>query len=194
VDELGWREWVGLAALAIAVGVATMFLNPSASESRSASDAATPIATQTAPVVGALPSLPAATPTPIPGKVTAPDNGWFLQYVELDAQGTGFPNGSGAVQSLDLEYKDAPFPDFKDDQWLVRADASLRAVTSGPQQFILEIQGDVTVSIGGRVVAQAVQEATPRLFAVRFDSRAGPVAVSIRARDRSGPFILRWVG
>jgi len=171
-----------------------MFLNPSASESRSAGDAATPIATQTATLPGRLSSAATPAPTPIPGKLTAPDNGWFLQYVELDAQGNEFSNGSGVVQSLDLEYKNAPFPDFKDDRWLVNADASLRAITSGPQQFVLEIQGDVTVSIGGRVVAQAVQEATPRLFAVRFDSPAGPVAVSIRARDRSGPFVLRWVG
>ena len=191
---MGWREWFGLGALAVAVAIAMMFLNPSSSESGSASDAAAPFVTQTLPATAALPTSPVATPTPVPGKVTAPARGWILQYVELDARGSEFPSGSGTVRTLDLEYKTVPFPDFKDNLWLVRADASVHAISSGHQQFVLEIQGDVTVSIGGRVVAQAIQEATPRLFAVRFDSPAGEIPVSITARDRSGPFVLRWVG
>ncbi|MGH2634252.1 MAG: hypothetical protein ACRDG3_12640, partial [Tepidiformaceae bacterium] len=164
--------------------------------SGSASDAAVPLATQTLAATAPLPSAAAVNPTatPIPGKVSAPAQGWFLQYVELDAQGSEFPSGSGTVTTLDLEYKTVPFPDFKDDMWLVRANGSVHAVQSGHQQFVLEIQGDVTVSIGGRVVAQAIQQATPRLFAVRFDSPAGDISVSITARDRSGPFVLRWVG
>jgi len=191
MKNLRLREFVGLGALAIALVFGFIFINPSSGESSSATTAGVHLGLPVVPT----PTAPAQpTPTPAPGRVTQTGAGWFLQYVELDAQGSEFPNGGGVAQTLDLSFPGAPFPDFKDNHWLVRAEGTLRVSTPGLQQFMLQVQGDVTVSVGGKVVAHALPGAGPQLLAVRFEHAPGTVQVKIEARDISGPFKLHWAG
>ncbi len=177
---IGVREVVSLLALALAAGIGLMFLDPSASESKGSPQ----------PVhLGDPPTpTPSATPTPVPVHMVDQPASWLIEYIE---QGFDTPAAQGVGNALAYEYAGAPFPDFKDDRWSMRATATVEVTASGLSGFKLRHQGQLTVKVDGKVVA-ADPGGAERILDVQFDHTPGNADVVIEQRDSGGPFELRW--
>ena len=180
---IGLREVVSLLALALAAGIGLMFLDPSASESKGSPEA---VHLGEPPT----PTLPPASPTPTQQPVHRVEQpgSWLVEYIE---QGFDAPAAQGVDQALAYEYKGAPFPDFKDNRWSMRATATLEVTEGGLSGFKLRHEGQLTVKVDGKVVAQDPGGAE-RIVDVRFEHAPGKVEVVIEQRDSGGPFELRW--
>jgi hypothetical protein len=186
VKGFGIREFFALGALVVAVVIASQFLDPSASESK-----ANPTVVHLGePPTAAIPATPAPTATPVrpPHRLSPPATGWAVGFYE-----TGFtqPADQAFVPDLNFSFPKAPFPDYKDDHWSLRATAQFQ-VEDGPSSFRLRYAGEVTVTVDGTVVASGAPGGTKTLD-VRFDHPAGSATVSIEAKDVSGPFELTWL-
>ncbi len=162
----GPREVVGLVVLAVALVIGFQFIDPSASESRG-------------------PDANSAT------KVKAPTGGWWVQFVELTDSGE-LAGGEGAQPQLDFTFAHAPFPDFGDDRWLLRASAEIE-LAAGFNQLDIEHQGEVRVLIDGQEVLQEAGTGKEQTATVKFNHFPGKARIMVEARDTGGPFAVRFV-
>jgi hypothetical protein len=189
MQGFGVREVVGLAVLGVALVIGYLFLDPSAGESSSAAPGQI---YRGEPVLPTVKVDPTATPTPeLPSKQAKnPAAGWFIQFFEL--HGTDeLENGQGFAPTLDLAFKNAPFPDFKDDQWLVRASADFPV--DGRTALTIEHDGELRVFVDEKEVLHDGDAASPNTVTVKFDHEPGTAHVRIEGRDVSGPFELKFV-
>jgi hypothetical protein len=202
--DLGLREVVGLAALAVALVIGFLFLDPTASESRnetagqiqrgetvvSIPPPAETTAATAQPTVAATPLL-AATPTP-PAKRAASPSSWQVQFYEVAKTGGELLNGGGFVPTLDLTFATAPFPDFHDDAWFVRASADFQ-VAEGRTEITIVHDGDLRVFVDEKEVAHEEDGPSARGRSIVFEHAAGTAQVMIECRDVGGPFRLQFV-
>ena len=180
---IGLREVVALVALGVAAVIGLMFLDPSASESKGNGDA---VHLGDAPTPTLAPAAP--TPTPVPVHRVEQPGSWLIEYIE---QGFDAPAAQGIEQTLAFTVPKAPFPDFKDDRWSMRATGTIAVAESGLAGFKLRHEGQLTVKVDGKVVAQDPGGAE-RVLDVRFEHAAGKAEMVIEQRDSGGPFELRW--
>jgi hypothetical protein len=190
MQGLGRREVVGLAVLGVALVIGYLFLDPSASESSSAAPGQIYLGE---PVVPTAKVAPTATPTPDQpfSKARNPAAGWFIEFFEIHGADE-LASGQGFTPTLDLAFKNAPFPDFKDDQWSVHASADLPV--DGRTQLTVEHEGDLHVYVDEKEVLHDEAGASANTVVVKFDHAPGTAHLRFESRDVSGPFELRFVG
>ncbi len=185
MKSLGIREFVALGALIAAVVIAAQFLDPAASESR-ADPTVVRLGEPSTPTTAATPA-PTATPVAPPHRLGAPTS-WAVNFFE---DGFTQPTDQAFVADLNFSFPKAPFPDYKDDHWSLRATADFE-VEAGASAFRLRHAGEVTVTVDGTTVASEGGGGTKTL-GVRFDHAAGHAVVSIDAKDTGGPFEITWL-
>lgn len=189
MQGLGVREVVGLAVLGVGLVIGYLFLDPSAGESSSAAPGQI---YRGEPVLPTVKVEPTATPTPEPAFSTAknPATGWFIQFYEL--HGTDeLANGQGFTPTLELAFPKAPFPDFKDDSWMVRASADFPV--EGRTQLSIEHDGDLRVFVDDKEVLHDEDASSANTVTVKFDHTPGTAHVRIEGRDTGGPFELKLI-
>ena len=199
--DIGVREVVGLAALAVAIVIGFLFLDPTASESRNTTpgqihlgETVAPTATATALSSTGKPSTtpaPTATATPPAKKASSPVS-WQVQFYEIPKSGGEVLNGEGFVPTLDLSFPGAPFPDFRDDAWFVQASADFE-VAAGRTAITIVHDCDLRVFVDGKEVAHEASGASARGLSVVFEHAAGTARVMVECRDVGGPFRLQYV-
>jgi hypothetical protein len=185
VRHLGIREWVGIAILVAALGLAFVFFDPTSSEG-----SGRPSGTI---LLGDTP-VPTATPTQTPVRVhaaAAPANGWQITYFQQIRAGSDVRDSDTVVPTLDLNYSGPAFPDLKDDAWSVQATGAVN-VEPGRSSVTFETDGAVRILINGSEALKAGDEDGVRKRRVEFDSAGGTVTVQVEVRDTGGPLVLRW--
>ena len=193
---------VGLAALAVALVIGFMFLDPTASESRNNTPgqihlgetvAPTPVETAVA-TTGKPSTTPVATATATPpAKKAGSPASWQVRFYEERKSGGEILNGEGFVPTLDLAFAGAPFPDSRDDAWFARASADFE-VAAGRTQITIVHDCDLRVFVDDKEVAHEASGASGRGRAIVFEHAAGTARVMVECRDVGGPFRLQFVG
>ncbi len=195
IGPLGTREIVALGLLAVAViaGVSVTLLRPDdQAETRAAEER---IAERTAAANPNRNRTPTRTPTPRPTPlpaigIDAPD-GWQIRYESVSSTGGAIPEGQYAIESLNLSFGAAPFPDMKDNQWRVIVAADLNADRPGPWEFTIDYQGSVKVFVGEQLVGEGSSD-KPAKLDIEAPSRYASSSIRIEAADTGGAFLLRW--
>lgn len=179
------REWVGIAALAVAVGVAMSFCNPAAGQDT----------TQRPIELGepVLEATPEPTPTAIPTIDLPAPSEWFVRYLSSAEPGSGVEVGYYFSDTLDVAYDGAPFPDVADDNWAVTATATWPALEAGRYGFTVEHDGALGIATAaGDLLREEPDPPTARQLRIVFEHDGGPLELTLTARDRGGPLALSW--
>lgn len=164
-----------------------MFFAPSASSN----EAPQPISTGE-PVTD-TPARPSRTPeaTEKPSSPLRDPGRWLISIYPGFDPANGVADSAAFYPLLDLAYAGSPGTALRDNNWSVSA--STRAVVpAGRYRFTLQLDGEFEISVGGLQPETGVDAAEPRELTVTFDHPGGALDISILARDRSGPFALRW--
>jgi len=184
--ELRSREWIAIAALAVAVLIAMSFCNPAAGRD----EVHRPISHgETIPSHATPPGTP--TPTPVPATDLAPPVNWFLRYLTSAQPGRGVEDSFGFVETLDVVYETAPYPDLHDNDWVVTASATWE-LPAGRYAFTIERDCEIRIAVAGIEVRSEPDASRPDHLRIVFDHKGGKLQLAITAIDRDGPFLLRW--
>ncbi|MBI2767331.1 MAG: hypothetical protein HYX53_15655 [Chloroflexi bacterium] len=187
MSRLSRRDIGGLVILAAALAVAAAFFSPGSGETARVKDVyfGSPVATATP-----APAAPTPTPTRVPPvAVTEPTGGWNVRFFRGPSSAAA-EDSNRFFTTLDISYPAAPYPDMKDDNWSLTAEANV-ALPAGLHELRLRHKAEVQVFIDGVLIGSDGDSATPQMFAVTFDHPAGPATIRIEARDRSGAFLLQ---
>lgn len=193
MNSLGARELVGLGVLAVALLIGFMYLEPASSDSRHTppgeihlGSTATPVVMPTAtPVVA-----PTATPTPSPTALGAPAGGWIIGYYQDAFSGGSILVSQTGARTVDLAYKTAPFLDFKDDAWSIRATAAYD-LAAGRYAVTVEYQGRLTVTLNDQQLLSEEATVGAKTVSVEFEYAGGQAFIAVEGRDVKGPFRLK---
>jgi hypothetical protein len=184
--ELRSREWIAIAALAVAVLIAFSFCNPAAGRD----EVHRPISHGET-----IPSLTTpqgtATPTPIPATDLATPVNWFLRYLTSAQPGRGVEDSFGFLETLDIAHDAAPYPGLHDDDWVVTASATWE-LPAGRYAFTIERDCEISIAVDDIEVRGEPDASGPDHLRVVFDHEGGKLQLVITAIDRDGPFLLRW--
>ena len=184
MSALGSREWVGLALLLVAGFIAATFLDAGAHDNL---PPRTPVLGQPLDTPTIEPVPTATLPPPV--DVEIPEGSWLVSYYDGDTQD---PYVVNFVETLDLRFDNAPFGDFRDDDWHLEARAELQ-LQPGQQTFTIIHDGAIRVVINGEQVAADGDPADgERSLTVLFPSEGGSTTITVIASDRSGPLVVRW--
>ena len=167
------REGIGLVLFAVALGVGLSVVLPGFS------DGAGPASVSIGPVTGGGSRVLKQPPT------------WTIQYFSIEAIEGSKPAKEVRVSDLSIDVDAAPFAGLKDDDWRVRAEASLTA-PPGNYTFTLEHAGPVQVMANGNVVAQAALALQGEQLVVAFTHPGGTLSLRLDSEDHTGRFVLRW--
>ncbi len=134
-----------------------------------------------------------ATPTPIArphGQELKDPGPWAVTYSPADSQ-PGQPFTEPAPK-LDLPFDRGPHDALPDDHWQLMATAALATLAPGSYHFSIQHDGDVRIYINGQQMANESDRNGTVDLDIDFDHKGGSFEVRIEARDRAGPFVLRW--
>ena len=179
--ELGVREWAGLAALVFGVLLAFVFLDPASSD------------TGGRPPIehGDAPRTPTAVPiTAEPPSLLPTPELWDISFASI-RDGEETVEGGRVVDTLDLAFENAPFPDYRDDSWNVTARTTI-SLGVGSSVFTLEYDCAIRVFIDDREVTSADNPDGPSNLVVTFPHGRGRFDIRIEATDTGGPFRLAY--
>jgi hypothetical protein len=186
MHSLGRREVVGLVVLAVALAIGFLFLNPAASESTNGEKGAVHLGETVTPTPV---TTPTATATPPPAALPAPAAGWLVEFFEVSPTGGSLQNGQGVAQSVDMTFAGAPFPDFKDDKWFVRATNAF-TLEGGTYKLTITHDCDLHVSVDGTEIANDPDGAEAKTADIVFQHAKGRAEIVVECRDVGGPFRL----
>lgn len=184
--DLRSREWIAIAALAVAVLIAFSFCNPAAGRD----DVHRPISHgETMPAEASPRGTP--TPTPVPTTDLAAPVNWFLRYLTSAQPGRGVEDSFGYIETLDIDYETSPYPGLHDNDWVVTASATWE-LPAGRYAFTIERDCEISIRIDDVEVRSERDASVADHLRVVFDHEGGKLQLTITAIDREGPFLLRW--
>jgi hypothetical protein len=193
---VGLREWVALGVLAVAGVLGFMFFDPSSTDG---SNKEVP-RDRTIEVIGSTNGAPITTPsatvqptaTPVPAaKLGEPGGSWQIAYYESSKPGEGVRGAQGFAASLDMDYSNQPFPDFRDNDWRAVATQSME-LSAGRYAFALEVDGALRVQAGDAILIDTPDSPERQTRTLEFDHKGGRLLLTIEIRDTGGPVFLRW--
>ncbi len=181
---------MGLGALAVALVLGFIYLDPASGESRrpveiSLGQTPTPI-----PTVG--PTQVPPTPRPTPVALTQPAGGWLIGIYQDAFSGGELLVSQAAATKLDVTYPLAPFLDVRDDAWSLRAETDFDVVP-GRYLLTLEYEGRLTVFANGRELFSEESTGGSKTREVEFEVTGRDFHLRIDLRDVKGPLRLRLV-
>lgn len=190
MSGLGLREYLALGLLAVAAVIAFAFFtynDPEASSGTGSGLEPTPTLAPATPQRG---NAPKTSPTPLLRDTLKAPSTWITTPFRLQGE-TRINEASTARQGLNQQFAQVPFPDFRDGQWGIAAEATVRVT---PSIFTLEFETSarVVVIINDK---QVLDDQGPGLRKVKLEveQRDREMTIRIEAFDREGePFVLRW--
>jgi len=187
---VGRREWVGLAALVVAILLAAGFFVVDTGETAHLPKITPTPAPQGTP---ATPQDMVPAPSGLPTSILPPPTGpWKVQFISNDASNKGAVAAEGSLPGLDFSMDGAPSQALKDDAWGLDASAAF-ILPAGRYAFDIQHTGPVDVFIDNVEMARQGANAAGQCLRIEVESKGGVSVILIVANDTGGPFRLNFV-
>jgi hypothetical protein len=138
------------------------------------------------------------TPTPIrptpqpPSQLPVPTS-WEVTFASI-SNGKETPDSLRIIPDLNLDFGQAPFPDYRDDSWRVTAETSV-PLGKGSSVFVIRYDAAIRVFVNDSEVASRPEpEDGAQELVVTFEHGTGRAHIRIEATDQSGAFALQFEG